>query len=98
MTDESIIQGQEEQRMRRGLAIGLIPTAIILLCGVWLSLGGSVGGFQVSAPIVWASAALALGCAVPHAVVVLWLDRYEAEPWRLILTALLWGGSVAGPA
>ncbi len=38
---------------------------------------------------------LALATAIPYGLVLLWLDRNEAEPLYLVATALLWGAVVS---
>ena len=40
----------------------------------------------------WSSWAAAGPAALIFSAVILWLDRYEREPWRLLLVAFLWGG------
>jgi len=41
---------------------------------------------------------LAAGTSLPYAGVLLWLDRYEVEPWPLLGFAFLWGAAAATTA
>jgi RsiW-degrading membrane proteinase PrsW (M82 family) len=77
----------------RGNAVfTVVVTALVLLCAVPMSfiVGGS------SAPRVTILAALLAAVPVgPLIACLLWLDRYEPEPRRLLAGGLLWGVFVA---
>jgi len=78
---------------------------LLLSCGTMLAvfLPGCLFcvGLEVLATVV-TRPALAVFCAIcavlfalPHFLVILWLDRNEREPVYLIFTALFWGGVMA---
>jgi RsiW-degrading membrane proteinase PrsW (M82 family) len=77
----------------RGNAVfTVVVTALVLLCAVPMTL--IVG--DSSAPRVTILAALLAACPVgPIIACLLWLDRYEPEPRRLLAGGLLWGVFVA---
>ena len=77
----------------RGNAVfTIVVTALVLLCAVPMSL---VVGAS-SAPRVTILAALLAAVPVgPLIACLLWLDRYEPEPRRLLVGGLLWGVFVA---
>jgi len=83
------------------------PTSRSALRG-WILTGVAVSGFLLAALFVAAyfgatfgvlTALLALAVAVlPLGIVIptfLWLDRFESEPTRYLVTAFLWGALVA---
>src|SRR3954452_17801810 len=77
---------------RSNAVFTVVVTVLVLLCAVPMTL---IVGFS-SAPRVTVLAALL--AAVPVGPVVgclLWLDRYEPEPRRLLVGGLLWGVFVA---
>ena len=78
---------------RRGNAVfTVVVTALVLLCAVPMTL--LVGAS--SAPRVTVLAALLAAVPVgPLIACLLWLDRYEPEPRRLLAGGLLWGALVA---
>lgn len=78
------------------------------LLRTWILIGVIVVGFALAALAIAAyygaafglrTSLLALACSViPLAIVIpafLWLDRFEAEPTRYLVTAFLWGALVA---
>lgn len=77
--------------LRRALITGIVLTAFAVCFAVLArAFGGSFG--------VQATAMATIASAVPLLIVVptfLWLDRYEAEPTRLLLFAFGWGALVA---
>jgi RsiW-degrading membrane proteinase PrsW (M82 family) len=80
----------------RGNAVfTVVVTALVLLCAVPMSLIVAAS----SAPRVTVLAALLAAVPVgPIIACLLWLDRYEPEPRRLLVGALLWGVFVATAA
>lgn len=78
---------------------------VMLSCGVMLLVFAVFmaicAGLEVTAAFVEKPgiALLSAVCAsvliVPYAVVILWLDRNESEPWYLLLTAFFWGAVMA---
>ena len=77
---------------RGNAAFTVVVTALVLLCAVPMAL---VVGFS-SAPRVTILAALLAAVPVgPLIACLLWLDRYEPEPRRLLAGGLLWGVFVA---
>jgi RsiW-degrading membrane proteinase PrsW (M82 family) len=77
---------------RGNAAFTVVVTVLVLLCAVPMTL---IVGIS-SAPRVTVLAALL--AAVPVGPIVgclLWLDRYEPEPRRLLVGGLLWGAFVA---
>jgi len=77
----------------RGNAVfTIVVTVLVLLCAVPMSLVVGVS----SAPRVTVLAALLAAVPVgPLIACLLWLDRYEPEPRRLLVGGLLWGVFVA---
>jgi RsiW-degrading membrane proteinase PrsW (M82 family) len=77
----------------RGNAVfTVVVTALVLLCAIPMSLIVGVS----SAPRVTVLAALLAAVPVgPLIACLLWLDRYEPEPRRLLAGGLLWGVFVA---
>jgi RsiW-degrading membrane proteinase PrsW (M82 family) len=71
----------------------MVVTTLVLGLG---SVGVAVYVFASGGPIA-ASISVALAAvSVPLLIlVVLWLDRYEPEPRRYLVAALVWGGTVA---
>lgn len=57
---------------------------LILILVTWVNPGGALLGFSLST--------VAMLCVL---LCYLWLDRWEPEPPRLLVTAFLWGASVA---
>src|SRR5215213_10400752 len=77
---------------RESAVFTVVVTALVLLCAVPMTL--LVGAS--SAPRVTVLAALLAAVPVgPLIVCLLWLDRYEPEPRRLLAGGLLWGVFVA---
>jgi RsiW-degrading membrane proteinase PrsW (M82 family) len=77
---------------RGNAAFTVVVTVLVLLCAVPMTL---IVGFS-SAPRVTVLAALLAACPVgPIVACLLWLDRYEPEPRRLLVGGLLWGAFVA---
>jgi len=77
--------------LRRALTIG-VAASVFLMC--LLVLLGILGERLTTQTLVTA----ALTAVIPLLVIVptfLWLDRYEAEPARYIVFAVLWGALVA---
>ena len=77
----------------------------------WLLVGVMVVGFGLAAIVLSVYYGATLGlvttllavvlAAIPLGIVIptfLWLDRFEAEPWRYLVTAFLWGALVAALA
>jgi RsiW-degrading membrane proteinase PrsW (M82 family) len=83
----------ERARGRRRLV--LVPVAVLIavgICGLAV-VGVLIGRVGTAAVLIGAVAAL-----LPVALVVaafLWVDRWEPEPARLLLSAFLWGACVA---
>jgi protease PrsW len=77
----------------RGNAVfTVVVTVLVLLCAVPMTLVVSASG----APRVTVLAALLAAVPVgPLIACLLWLDRYEPEPRRLLVGGLLWGVFVA---
>lgn len=80
-------------RLRRWLLGGLIVAASLVLASLFALLYGYSFG------VVWTLMGL-LAALLPLTLVLplfLWLDRFEAEPWRYLVTAFLYGalGSTA---
>src|SRR3954447_16179864 len=77
----------------RGNAVfTVVVTVLVLLCAVPMTV---IVGFS-SAPRVTVLAALLAAVPVgPLIACLLWLDRYEPEPRRLLVGGLLWGVFVA---
>jgi RsiW-degrading membrane proteinase PrsW (M82 family) len=77
---------------RGNVVFTVVVTALVLLCAVPMTL---VVGAS-SAPRVTVLAALLAAVPVgPIIACLLWLDRYEPEPRRLLVGGLLWGVFVA---
>src|SRR4249919_170311 len=77
---------------RESAVFTVVVTALVLLCAVPMTL---IVGFS-SAPRVTVLAALLAAVPVgPLIGCLLWLDRYEPEPRRLLAGGLLWGVFVA---
>ncbi|MCU1538505.1 MAG: rane protein, partial [Humibacillus sp.] len=77
--------------LRRVLTVGVAASVFLVALLVLLSILGERLSAQA---LVTAS----LAALLPLVVVVptfLWLDRFEAEPTRYLLTAFLWGSLVA---
>jgi RsiW-degrading membrane proteinase PrsW (M82 family) len=83
------------------------PTPRPMMRG-WVVTGLAVVGFAAAGLVLAAYYGLTLGvvtsllavllAAIPLAVVIptfLWLDRYEAEPTKYLVTAFLWGALIA---
>ncbi|HEY7720901.1 MAG TPA: PrsW family intramembrane metalloprotease [Pedococcus sp.] len=83
------------------------PTPRPMMRG-WVITGLAVVGFAAAGLVLAAYYGLTLGvvtsllavllAAIPLAVVIptfLWLDRYEAEPTKYLVTAFLWGALIA---
>lgn len=80
-------------------------TTMLVSCGVLVGLVAVFmalcAGLNVLVPLLivpgWtvASGALAVGLAIPHVLIILWLDRNEQEPWWLLTTAWGWGAIMA---
>lgn|GEM_PF-91568 len=82
---------QPAQRIVRdiGAPIALIVIAAILATALaLLAMAGSPVAFLIGMIPSLLGLAIGLGC-------YMWLDRWEPEPPRLLLTAFLWGGGVA---
>src|SRR5262245_1446179 len=78
-------------RLRSWLLAGLLGIGF-LLCAIVLAAyyGATLGVLTTLLAILLA--AIPLGIVVPT---FLWLDRFEAEPWRYLVVAFLWGALVA---
>jgi RsiW-degrading membrane proteinase PrsW (M82 family) len=77
---------------RGNAAFTVVVTVLVLLCAVPMTLIVGVS----SAPRVTVLAALLAAVPVgPLIACLLWLDRYEPEPRRLLVGGLLWGVFVA---
>ena len=77
--------------LRRILTVGV---ATVLLLGSLLILLGIIGG-QLETRVAVLAGLMAI---IPLVVIVptyLWLDRYEAEPVRYLVSAFLWGALIA---
>ena len=77
--------------LRRILTVGV---ATALLLGSLLILLGIIGG-QLETRVAVLAGLMAI---IPLVIIVptyLWLDRYEAEPVRYLLSAFLWGALIA---
>src|SRR4051812_35534885 len=77
---------------RGNAAFTVVVTVLVLLCALPMTL---IVGYS-SAPRVTVLAALLAAVPVgPLIACLLWLDRYEPEPRRLLVGGLLWGVFVA---
>ncbi|WP_236571971.1 PrsW family intramembrane metalloprotease [Janibacter melonis] len=77
--------------VRRWVIGGLIATAfsvIALMFAAYFSLSFGV----IATLLGLLFAIIPLGIVIP---IFLWLDRFEAEPWRYLLVAFLWGALAA---
>ena len=81
-------------RLRGWLLAGFIVVGFGLAAIVLSVYYGATLGF-VTALLALVLAAIPVGIVVPA---FLWLDRFEAEPWRYLVTAFLWGALVAALA
>ena len=77
--------------LRRWLGIGATGV-LFLLTGTVFAAGLDAEIGATPALVGLAAALLPLGIVLPA---VLWLDRFEAEPTRYLVTAFLWGACVA---
>jgi RsiW-degrading membrane proteinase PrsW (M82 family) len=79
----------------RGWLLGGLIVVGFGLAAVVLSVyyGATLG--VVTTLLALVLAAIPLGIVIPT---FLWLDRFEAEPWRYLVTAFLWGALVAALA
>src|SRR4051812_7215294 len=78
--------------LARGVTCGCIGCGgLFFLLGIAFVLVSSVPN-----PVALTVATIAAVLPVPtYAFLILQLDRYEHEPWRLLLAAFLWGALVA---
>lgn len=84
-----------QQRQRRGVLAPVIGLVALGVCGlVVLGLLGS----SVGAGGIVVGALCALLPVGPVVATFLWIDRWEPEPPRLLLTAFLWGACFAALA
>ena len=81
-------------RLRGWLLAGFILVGFGLAAIVLSVYYGATLGF-VTTLLAVVLAAIPLGIVIPT---FLWLDRFEAEPWRYLVTAFLWGALVAALA
>src|SRR5882672_12127728 len=74
------------------IVAGIIATLVALLLGliVLLLIGVETGPIALLIGLVSATLPVPL-----YLVLVLWIDRYEAEPAWMLATAFLWGALVA---
>ncbi|NYG07978.1 RsiW-degrading membrane proteinase PrsW (M82 family) [Phycicoccus badiiscoriae] len=83
----------------RGRLRGWLLSGVIL---VGFGLGAIVLSVYYGATLGLVTTLLAVVlAAIPLGIVIptfLWLDRFEAEPWRYLVTAFLWGALVAALA
>jgi RsiW-degrading membrane proteinase PrsW (M82 family) len=97
ITLQFAFQGRFNTRMRWFLGIG--ATLVLLICTiVTLGTAALVGRGALAtegAGTVLAALTIPLVPAIGVAVVVTALDRYEREPWLLMLGAFLWGALIA---
>src|SRR4051795_1591340 len=78
---------------RRGNAVfTVVVTVLVLLCAVPMTL---LVGASSAPPVTVLAALLAAVPVGPVVACLLWLDRYEPEPRRLLVGGLLWGVFVA---
>ncbi len=70
------------------LGIGAVLGGLSSLVGTWQHAALEPGVFLLCAAIA------TLG-TVPHVLAILWLDRHEAEPPRLLLASFAWGAVAA---
>ena len=85
------------QRQRSGwravkVVIGIVCALIALLCGLLLLL---LIGYETG-PVAFLIGLVTATIPVPlYVILVLWIDRYESEPFWMLATAFVWGASVA---
>ena len=84
-----------QQRQRRGVLAPVIGLVALGICGL-VVLG--LVGTSVGAGGIVVGALCALLPVGPVVATFLWIDRWEPEPPRLLLTAFLWGACFAALA
>ncbi|QZY28318.1 PrsW family intramembrane metalloprotease [Nocardioides coralli] len=80
---------------RDSVAFTVLVTVLVLLGALPVLVVIAASGAPSSLLLATVLAALPVG---PLVAAYLWLDRYEPEPRRLLLSGLLWGGFVATAA
>lgn len=80
------------RRALRRTVIWGVSISIFLLCGLFMSVLVTASTGATAALLGLLTASLALGIVVP---VLLWVDRLEAEPARIMWFAFLWGALVS---
>ena len=74
------------------IAIGIVGALIALLFGLLLLL---LIGYETG-PVAFLIGLVSATIPVPlYVILVLWIDRYESEPFWMLATAFVWGASVA---
>ena len=90
MAPTVIIRSGNTSAIRAALAVAAVLIALFLGLLVLLLIGTETG------PVGLIVGLLAATIPVPlYVVLVLWIDRYEAEPLWMLVTAFLWGALVA---
>ena len=86
------IQRQRSTWRAVKIAIGIVCALIALLCGLLLLL---LIGYETG-PVAFLIGLVTATIPVPlYVILVLWIDRYESEPFWMLATAFVWGASVA---
>lgn len=81
---------------RLGLLLSCGTMLVLFLPGCLMCVGLEVLATVLTRPALAAFCAVcAVLFAIPHFLVILWLDRNEREPIYLVLTSLFWGGVMA---
>ena len=81
---------------RVGLLLSCGVMLLVFVPGCLFCVGLEVLATVLSRPVLAAFCGVcAILFAIPHFLVILWLDRNEREPMYLVLTALFWGGVMA---
>ena len=74
------------------IALGIVGLLIAMLLGLLVLL---IIGIETG-PVAFLMGLIAATIPVPiYVILVLWIDRYEAEPFWMLATAFLWGALVA---
>lgn len=79
-------------RSLRTVLAPVLAVALFATCGLVLV---ELGATSVGTPAIAVGAAAALLPVVPVVAALLWADRWEPEPPRLLLAAFAWGACVA---
>jgi RsiW-degrading membrane proteinase PrsW (M82 family) len=84
-------RGTSRSRLRSWLLAGVLGVGFLMAAIVLAAYYGATLGVLTTLLAILL-AAIPVGIVVPT---FLWLDRFEAEPWRYLVVAFLWGALVA---